>query len=65
MQGVAFMPLMLKATPSMTLSDIGDEFGKRDHATVMSSIKKVTSVVETDGYYKEAVNNIRLNLKMA
>ncbi len=50
---------------SMTLSDIGDEFGKRDHATVMSSIKKVTSVVETDGYYKEAVNNIRLNLKMA
>ena len=50
---------------SMTLTDIGEEFGKRDHATVMSSIRKVTSFVETDGFYKEAVNNIRLNLKMA
>ena len=50
---------------SMTLNDIGEEFGKRDHATVMSSIRKVTSVIETDSYYKEAVNNIRLNLKMA
>ena len=50
---------------SMTLNDIGEEFGKRDHATVISSIRKVTSVIETDNYYKEAVNNIQLNLKMA
>ena len=50
---------------NFTLDDIGREFGKRDHATVTASIKKVSSSIATDPSCKEALDNIQLNLKMA
>lgn len=49
---------------TMTLSEIGAEFGKRDHATVMASVRKAKAVSETDSIYSEALRNIRLNLTM-
>lgn len=47
---------------SMTLNEIGDEF-KRDHATVLTSVKKAKSSSEKDTAYSEALQKIRLNLR--
>ena len=39
--------------------DIGDEFGKRDHTTVMSSCEKVEKLIKTEPLFSQAVNEIR------
>ena len=48
----------------MTLTDIGTEFGNRDHTTVMTAIKKAETMQKSNKEYSEAVQNIRLNLTM-
>jgi chromosomal replication initiator protein len=36
-----------------SLSKIGERFGNKDHATVLHSIRTVTSLISTDSEYKE------------
>lgn len=38
--------------------EIGDEFGKRDHTTVMSSCEKVEKLIKTEPLYLQAINEI-------
>ena len=38
--------------------EIGNEFGKRDHSTVMSACEKVEKLIKTDPAYLKAINEI-------
>ena len=38
--------------------EIGNEFGKRDHTTVMSSCEKVEKLIKTEPLYLKAINEI-------
>lgn len=51
------MYVMKKCIPNITLKEIGINFNK-DHATVLHSVKKVESAIETDQIFKNTVNNI-------
>ena len=42
--------------------EIGDEFGKRDHTTVMSSYEKVEKLIQTEPLYLKAINEIESRL---
>ena len=41
-----------------TYDDIGQEFGGRDHSTVMSSCETVENKIKTDPIYLKAINEI-------
>lgn len=43
--------------------DIGNEFGKRDHSTVMSSCERIEKLIKTDPLYLKAINDIENRLK--
>ena len=43
--------------------EIGEEFGNRDHSTVMSACQKVESELKTNSLYKKAINDIENRLK--
>ena len=43
--------------------DIGNEFGKRDHTTVMSSCDRVEQLIKTDPRYLKAINEIESRIK--
>ena len=42
--------------------EIGDEFGKRDHTTVMSSCEKVEKLIKTEPLYLQAINEIEARI---
>ena len=42
--------------------EIGDEFGKRDHTTVMSSCEKVEKLIKTEPLYLKAINEIEARI---
>ena len=46
-----------------TYDDIGQEFGGRDHSTVMSSISSVDKKIKTDPLYLKAINEIESRIK--
>lgn len=43
--------------------EIGDEFGKRDHTTVMSACERVEKLIKTNPMYLKAINEIESQLK--
>ena len=43
--------------------DNGNEFGKRDHTTVMSSCDRVEQLIKTDSRYLKAINEIESRIK--
>ena len=53
---------IIKTVTGLTLKEVGSYFGK-DHATVLHSIKKVESLIETDTTFKNTVNNIMREVK--
>lgn len=53
---------VIKTVTGLTLKEVGAYFGK-DHSTVLHSIKKVESSIETDGTFKSTVNNIIREIK--
>jgi chromosomal replication initiator protein len=42
---------------------IGDEFGKRDHSTVMSACKKVEAKLKKEDFYRQAINELEKQIK--
>ncbi len=48
---------------SVPLKEIGDAFGKRDHTTVMYSIKKLEKLIKKDKKIKEQVINLKQRIK--
>ena len=39
--------------------EIGNEFGKRDHSTVINACEKVEDLIKKDGNYQKALNDIK------
>jgi chromosomal replication initiator protein len=42
---------------------IGDEFGKRDHSTVMSACKKVEARLKKEDFFRQAINELEKQIK--
>ena len=45
-----------------SFKEIGEEFGKRDHTTVMSSFEKVDKLIKTEPVYSKVINEIKSRL---
>ena len=43
--------------------EIGDEFGKRDHTTVMASCEKVEKLIKTEPLYLKVINEIETKIQ--
>ncbi|MBQ1477120.1 MAG: chromosomal replication initiator protein DnaA, partial [Erysipelotrichaceae bacterium] len=43
--------------------EIGNEFGKKDHTTVISSCRRVEQLIKTDPRYLKAINEIEARIK--
>ena len=43
----------------MTFEDIGNEFGNRDHTTIMNACLKIEQLYKNDEVYKLTVNKIK------
>ena len=48
-----------------SLKAIGEQFGGRDHSTVIHSCKAVQDQIETDETFKETVLELEKKLKMS
>jgi chromosomal replication initiator protein len=46
----------------MSVSDIGEQFGGRDHSTVLYSIQQVEKKMKTDTVFSEKVKAIKTNI---
>ncbi len=47
----------------MPFVKIGEEFGKRDHSTVMSACKKVEANMKKETFYRQAVNELEKQIR--
>jgi len=47
---------------SMSLNEIGKEFGGRDHGTVHNSLSKIEKAMKTDLELGEIIKDIRTNV---
>jgi len=47
----------------MTTTDIGKEFGDRDHSTVINACNKITEDMNNDPEFKELINDLIIELK--
>ena len=56
------MYLMRTLTPNSTLNDIGDQFGGRNHTTVLSSIRKVEELMQSSSKMAEIIRDITSNI---
>lgn len=54
---------LIKKYTSKTLKDIGDSFGGRNHATVLSSISKVEQMMLTDNNIKKIVDKLEKEIE--
>ena len=56
------MYLMRTLIPNSTLNDIGDQFGGRNHTTVLSSIRKVEELMQSSSKMAEIIRDITSNI---
>ena len=56
------MYLIRRMNPNLSLNDIGKEFGKRDHTTVLHSLKEVEKKMLSDPAFAEMVKEITTNI---
>ncbi|WP_195543121.1 chromosomal replication initiator protein DnaA [Massiliimalia timonensis] len=54
---------VVREITQMTQAAIGDEFGGRDHATIVYSIQKVQKIIEKDAHTKAIVDDIIKNIR--
>ncbi len=54
---------IVREVTGMTMEKIGEEFGKRNHATVVYAINKIEKLMETDPRTRELVEDIIKNSK--
>lgn len=47
----------------MSMSSIGEEFGGRDHSTIVYAIQQVEKNMKQDSRYKETVEDIIKNIR--
>ena len=53
---------LIRRMTSMSLNDIGKEFGDRDHSTILHSLDKVESTMRSDPAFAEKVKEITTNI---
>ncbi len=53
---------LIRRMTSLSLKEIGQEFGNRDHGTVHNSIKKMEAVLKTDPELNEIMKDITTNI---
>ena len=56
------MYLAKQLISTMTVSEIADAFGKKDHTTVMHAVKKVEEMLTKDQSLRAAINEIKIKL---
>jgi chromosomal replication initiator protein len=54
---------VIKEVLGMSTSEIGDEFGGRDHSTVVYAIQQVEKNQEKNSQFKATVNDIIKNIR--
>ena len=54
---------IVREITQMSMSTIGEEFGNRDHSTVVYATKQVEKRMERDSHYRETVEDIIKNIK--
>ena len=47
----------------MTTTDIGKEYGDRDHSTVINACNKITEDMSSDPEFKELIDDLIIDLK--
>ena len=47
----------------MSMEDIGQEFGGRDHSTIVYSLNEAARAIETDTRMRETVEDIIKNIR--
>jgi len=47
---------------SLSLAKIGQNFGNRDHSTVLYSCEKLKALIETNGEIRNDVENIKIKI---
>lgn len=52
------MYLCLKRIPKITLKQIGDYFGKRDHTTVINAKKVIQNLIDSDAELRKVVDDL-------
>lgn len=56
---------VVRSITNLPMKSIGDEFGGRDHSTIVYAIQKVESQMAKDSSYKNMVNDIIKNISEA
>jgi chromosomal replication initiator protein len=54
---------IVREVTQMSMSSIGEEFGNRDHSTVVYAIRQVQKTMEKDTHFKETVDDIVKNIR--
>ncbi len=54
---------VVREITQMSMSAIGEEFGGKDHSTIVYSIQKIEKVLENDPVYKEIIDDIIKNIR--
>lgn len=54
---------IIKDVCSLTMEEIGKEFGGRDHSTVVYSVGNVAQRIKTDSFYRDTIEDIIKNVK--
>ena len=54
---------VVREITQMSMSAVGEEFGNRDHSTVVYTLKKVEKEMSRDRHYKEIVEDIINNIR--
>ena len=54
---------VIRDITQMSMASIGEEFGGRDHSTVVYAINQVTKNIGTDAKYKETIEDIIKNIR--
>ena len=56
---------LAKQLTDQSLKAIGENFGGRDHSTVIYSCKTVQDLMETDAIFKDTVSDLQRKIKMS
>ena len=56
---------LAKNLTDRSLKGIGDNFGGRDHSTVIYSCKTVQDLMETDTFFKDTVEELEKKIRMS
>jgi chromosomal replication initiator protein len=54
---------VIRDITQMSMASIGEEFGGRDHSTVVYAINQVTKNIAQDAKYKETIEDIIKNIR--